>query len=219
LRDLLDRGDFERIAEMASQKKRLLGTLVSLTFDADPQIACRAVEAMGMAAGCVARDDPRYVRNHLRRLHWLLSEESGGVCWKAPEAMAEVVRCDPRLFADYVPIVMTLLLSMAEEDLDHFRAGILWAMGRLAAVAGDHAHAVLPAINAALDDPNPQVRGMAVWCLGEMGKEKIMAARPDMLPDMLADQGPVDFYENRFLGRTSVCRLVRRAVDREPAGE
>ena len=215
LRGLLDRGDFEQIAEMASRKKRLLGTLVSLTFDADPQIAWRAVEVMGMAAGCIACDDPRYVRNHLRRLHWLLSEESGGLCWRAPEAMAEVVRCHPHLFADYVPIVMTLILNMAEEDLDHYKAGTLWAMGRLAAVAGDHAHDVLPAITAALDDPDPQVRGMAVWCLGQMGNGKTLAHRPDLS----GDRGPVDFYEDRFLSRTSVCRLVRRALGGESARE
>jgi len=215
LRGLLDRGDFEQIAEMATHKKRLLGTLVSLTFDADPQITWRAVEAMGMAAGRIAHDDPQHVRNHLRRLHWLLSEESGGLCWRAPEAMAEIVRCDPNLFADYVPIVMALILNMAEEDLDHFRAGTLWAMGRLAAVAGDHAHDVLPAITAALDDPDPQVRGMAIWCLGQMGHKKILTDRLHLL----GDQRPVDLYEDRSLGRTSVCRLVRRALGSEPARE
>jgi len=207
LRELLDQGQVERIADMAAGKRRVLGTLVSLTYDADSQIAWRAVEAMGLAADRVARDNPEYVRNHLRRLYWLLSEESGGLCWRAPEAMAEILHHQPQQFVDYVPIVVSLITSMADEDLDHFRAGVLWAIGRLGPAAGDHVPAVLPAIHSALDDSDPQVRGMAVWCLGQLGLAQHLADRPDLLED----QEPVDFYENGILRRTSVGELVRRA--------
>ena len=190
---------------MAVPKKRVLGSLVSLTFDPNPLIGWRAVEAMGLAASRVAQHDPQYVRNHLRRLYWLLSEESGGICWRAPEAMAEIVRHQPNLFADYIPIVVSLLVSMAEEDLDHFRPGALWAIGRLGPACGDHLQAVLSAITSALEHSDPQVRGMAVWCLGRVGQSKLLADRPDLL----RDEEPVDLYENGRLNRTSVCRLVR----------
>jgi hypothetical protein len=208
LHELLDQGQLERIAETAVCKKRVLGTLVSLTFDRQQQIAWRAVEAMGLAASRIAQRDPQYVRNHLRRLHWLLSEESGGVCWRAPEAMAEIVRNRPKLFADYIPIVVYLILNLAEEDLEHFRTGTLWAIGRLGALAGEHVPAVLPAITSALGNSDPQVRGMAVWCLGQVGQARLLAGRPNLL----SDEGPVDLYEDGHMDRTSVCRLVRRAL-------
>jgi len=208
LRDLLEKPDFGQIAEVAVEKKRALGSLISLTFDGDEQIAWRAVEAMGLAADRIAEEDPDAVRNHLRRLYWLISEESGGVCWRAPQSMAEIVRRNPKLFADYIPIIVSLITSMAEEDLEGFRPGILWAIGRLAPVAGDHVQEVLPAIVSALDDSNPQVRGMAVWCLTQLRKAELLAGRPE-LP---GDEGPVDLYEDGRLNRTSVCDLVRRAT-------
>lgn len=211
LRELLDQSGFEAIAQMAAGKKRVLGSLVSLCFDPDPQIGWRAVEAMGVAAGRIAQNDPQVVRNHLRRLHWLLSEESGGVCWRAPEAMAEIVRHRPTLLADYIPIVVSLIESLAEEDLERFRAGALWAIGRLAAVAGDSITAALPAIAAALDDSDPQVRGMAVWSLEQLGQAGLLAERPDLL----SDEAAVDLYEDGFLRRTSVGRLARRAIAAE----
>ena len=208
LRDLLAQGRLEQIADLAERQQRVLGRLVALTFDPDPQIGWRVVEAMGLAAGRIAQRDPEYVREHLRRLHWLLSEESGGICWRAPEAIAEIVRHRPRLFGDYIPIVVHLILNLAEADLDHFRAGTLWAIGRLAAVAGDHIPDVLSAITCALDDSDPQTRGMAVWCLGQVGQAQLLAGRPELL----GDAGPVDLYEDGLLNRTSVCRLVQRAV-------
>ena len=209
LRELLDQGQLEQIAAMAVQKKRVLGILLSLTFDVDPQIGWRAVEAMGAAADRIAEHDPQRVRDHLQRLYWLIREESGGICWHAPQAMAEIVRRRPALFADYAAIVVSLLTDMADEDLDYFRPGILWAIGRLGPVAADH----IPAANAnanakitsALNHPDPQVRGMAVWCLTQLGQTEILAAHPELL----RDQGPVDLYEQGNLNRTSVSRLVR----------
>ena len=193
---------------MAVRRKRVLGSLVSLTYDADPRISLRAVEAVGAAASRVAEDDPDHARGLLRRLLWLMSEESGGVCWRAPEAMAEIVRRKPEMFADYIPIVVSLIVSLEEEDLAHFRAGTLRAIGRLAAVAGDNVQAITPAVTSALIDSDPQVRGMAVWCLREVGLAELLADRPELL----SDEGPVDLYEDGLLSRTTVSHLVQRAL-------
>jgi len=206
LRKLLIERRFDEIAERAVRKKRVLGSLISLTFDADPQVGWRAVEAMGAVAEGIADNETDSIREHLRRLLWLLSEESGGICWRAPEAMAEIVRRRPALFADYVPIVIHLLLEMAEEDLRHFRGGILWAIGRLGAIGGDCVSEVLPAIVAALDDPDSQVRGMAVWCLAQLRQTGVLAGRPELR----ADEGPVELYGDGALVRTSVGQLYQR---------
>jgi AraC family transcriptional regulator of adaptative response/methylated-DNA-[protein]-cysteine methyltransferase len=208
LRKLLEQGDLEGIVEMAAAKRRVLGSLVSLTYDPDPQIGWRAVEALGAAARDVAHEDPDCVREHLRRLYWLISEESGGICWHAPAAMAEIVRQAPRTFADYIPIVVYLISYMAEEDLDHFKADVLWAIGRLGSLASDHIPEVEPAVTSALDDSDPQVRGAAVWCLARVGRATTLADRPDLL----SDEGPVALYEDGSLQHTSVGALVRREL-------
>jgi AraC family transcriptional regulator of adaptative response/methylated-DNA-[protein]-cysteine methyltransferase len=208
LRRLLQDRDFDGVAVAAGRKRRALGVLTSLTFDADPQTSWRAVGAMGVAAQRIAEDDPEYVREHVRRLYWLLSEESGGVCWRSPEAMAEIVRRMPRLLADFVPIVVNLIVSLEEEDLRHFRPGVLWAIGRLGGTAGEHIQPVLPAIIAALDHADPQVRGMAVWCLGQVAQGQRLAGRRDLL----LDEGQVDLYEDGSVNRTRVGELVRRVL-------
>jgi hypothetical protein len=208
LRGLLADGHFEDIAEAAVRKKSVLGRLVSSMFDPDPQIGWRAVEAMGLAADRIARSNPDYVRQHLRRLHWLLSEESGGLCWRAPEGMAEIVSRNPRLFADYVPIVTSLIVSMAEEDLEHFRAGALWAIGRLGMPPDGHDEEVLAAVVSALDNKDSQVRGMAVWCLAQIGKAPLLAERRDLS----SDDGSVQLYEDGTVRRTTVGEMVEALV-------
>ena len=209
LHDLLVQGSLEQIAEMAERRKRVLGSLVSLTYDLDPLISWRAVEAMGLACDRIADSDAECIRQHMRRLNWLITEESGGICWRAPEAMAEIVHRRPQLLADYLPIIVTMLREMAEEDLEHFRAGVLWAIGRLGLAGNDYVPDVLVRIVAALDHSDPQVRGMAVWCLSAVGLGGYVTARPSLL----SDRGPVEFYEDRRLVYTTVGGLARRAVE------
>lgn len=208
LRELLTERRLDEIAERASEKRRVLGNLVPLTFDRDRQIGWRAVEAMGIAAARVAEDDPGFVREHLRRLRWLIQEESGGICWRAPEAMAEIVARQPVLFADFIPIVIHLLHETAEEDLAHFRPGILWAIGRLGSVGAPHVDDVVPTMAAALTHPDPQVRGMAVWALGRIGHAGAVAAHEELS----RDPGTVEVYEDRAVRATTVAELTQRAL-------
>ena len=63
-------------------------------------------------------------------------------------------------------------------------------------------------MTAALDDADPQARGMAVWCLGEIGQPDLLAVRPDLL----ADDGLVELYEDGSLQHTSVGGLARRVL-------
>jgi hypothetical protein len=210
---LLDQGRFDEIAEIAVRRKRALGNLVTLTYAADARISYRAVEAIGVAASRIAEDDPDHVRELLRRLMWLVNDESGGICWRAPEAMAEILRRLPTLYADYIPLLTSLLVNLEEEDLERFRGGILRAIGRLGALARDDFQDVAPAVISALTDPDPQIRGMAAWCLQEVGRANLLAGRPDLI----GDHEPVDLYEGGMITRTTVSQLVQRALSTKPA--
>lgn len=210
LRKLLRDGRTDEVVAAAVQKRRLLGVLVSITYDSERLVALRAVEAMGAAADRIAATAPEFVRNHLRRLHWLMSEESGGFCPYAPEAMAEIVRRRPRLYGEFIPLIVFYLVEMAEEDLGKFRAGILWAVGRLGPHAEQELSDVLPAVLACLKHSDSRVRGAAAWCLQRAGRAKLAVAHR---PELLSDVGPVELYENGELRRTTVAELLRNGVE------
>lgn len=208
IRQLLANRDLDAIRSLGARRKRVLGVLVSVTYDPDPELAWRAVEAMGLVSERIARKNPEFVRSHLRRLHWLLSEESGGICRHAPQAMAEIVRRSPDLFADYAPIVCSLLDDMAGEDLDSgFRPAILWAIGRVAPVAPEPAASVQPAVELCLSHPDPQVRGLAVWCLTEAGRHDHLAG----FADLVSDPGPVQLFRDGVIVHTTVGELAGHA--------
>lgn len=210
VRELLVAGNLEAVAKLAKERRRVLGGLIALTYDPDLQVVWRAVEAMGMSVDEVAKSDKAYAKEHMRRLYWLITEEAGAVFWRAPECMAECCVRRPALFKSHVPIAFHLLETLEDEDLEHFRPGTLWAIGRLIGVAGEELHTVLPLVVEALDRPDPQARGMAVWCLGEVGQAEVLKGRSDLLED----QGSVSLYRDRMVEITTVGHLTAEVLEK-----
>lgn len=208
LRDWLAKQRYQAIIELAGRKKRVLSFLTALTYDTDPLISWRAVEVIGLAADRIAADDPEFVRNHVRRLMWLINHESGGIGWRTPETIGEILRSCPECFAEFVPILLSCL-DMEEQDAVRFRAGTLWAIGRLGQVMPEAVRGAVAGVFHCLDDPNPQVRGLAAWCLGELGTAEHLASHSLLL----ADESLVDFYENGQLISKSVAQLARTALE------
>lgn len=169
VRRWLAENDQEALRQQAKRSRRLMSLLTALTFDLDPLIARRAVEALGLAAAIIAISDPEFVRGHLRRLFWMVSDESGSIGWRAPEAIGEIICAAPDLFAGFIPPLVSLL-EMEAKDAIRFQAGTLWAIGRVAQVAPGQVTAALPQVLVCLNDPQPQVRVAALWCLTQMGQ-------------------------------------------------
>jgi hypothetical protein len=205
LLDLLKGNDLAPVADLASASRRTLDLLFALTFNPDPLVVWRAVEASGIAAHRIAEKDPERVREHLRRMNWLLSEESGGVGWRAPEVMAEIIAVNPGRVPDFVPIVASLLRVMAPEDLVKFRNGVLWAIARMGLEAASAVPTLPAEVGASLDDPDPQTRGLAALCLGRIGG----AGFRRELESLLDDEGEVVLYEEGRLLATRVGDLAQ----------
>jgi hypothetical protein len=207
LRAWLSQAEFSAICAYAGENKRVLSFLTALTYDQDLTFSWRAVEALGLAASRIAEVDPEFVRVHLRRLVWLLNDESGGIGWHAPEAIGEIIYHHPDLFKEFIPILVNLM-DMEPEDAIRFRAGWLWAIGRLALVRPDEVRSALPWIIPCLEDPDPQIRGMSIWCLGELADE----ALTEQLLSLKSDPGLMKLYYSPDLVAVRIGDMVNKLL-------
>ena len=173
LRQWLLNAEYAPILEIAEHKKSILSRLTVLTYEEDATISGNAIEATGLAARIIAGREPEYVRNYLLRLFWLLNDESGGIGWRAPELIGEILYNCP-LFSQFFPMLISLL-DLEEEDAPRFRTGTLWAIGRVAQVERD---AMLPALpwvkNYLLGDETTDldVIEKAMWCISQLSDER-----------------------------------------------
>ena len=130
LRKWLSEGEFQQIIDNASEHGRTVNTLISLTYDTDPLIHWRALDAVGRCAEKLCTTRAEALKNLLRRLFWQMSDEAGSMAWHAPEAIGEIVQADPHTFADFIPLTVSLLY-LEPEDLPRFLPGTLYALGRI----------------------------------------------------------------------------------------
>ncbi len=168
LTDLLRKNDLQAIYALAVERKRVLSLLTALTYHPDRQISDRAVTAFGPAALAVAVNDLEFVRNQLRRLLWLVNDESGGIGWRAPELMATVLSACPGMFDEFIsPLVH--LLNLEPEDAPRFRMSVLKAIDCLAAARPQAAQIAIPLLMQ-LDVEDTGVQNMIERCLRRLNK-------------------------------------------------
>ncbi len=198
-RALLGRFDLDALATWVEGEPQAVPVLQLLLFDEDELVCWRAAEGLGRAAVVLARVGLEPVRELLRRLLWLMNDESGGLLWYGPQCLAAVIANVPALAPEFGDI----LASFLEEE--PFRTGTRWGLWRISGTSPEVVRAAAAELGASLRDPDPSVRGHAVLALRAAG-----AAVPDVAG---ADRGAFSYFDPRSgeLRSTTVADAARGA--------
>ncbi len=216
IRDLLAGDGWEDgLTGLAELGQAAVAPLFSALCSSSPLVRWRAVTAFGLVVAALAARTPEKARVVMRRFIWSLNDESGGIGWGAPEAMAEIMTQSPLVAAEYHNHV----LAYIHEDhcrpdcyLEHapLRRGAVWGVARLAQARPDLAGAAEPDLLCALGDCDAGIRGLAAWACGLLG---LTSALPQ-LEAMTTDASALEIYRDRALAETSVGALATEAITR-----
>ncbi len=201
--DLLRRKKYDDLTGRSSGNRKLIGMLISLSYDKSDVISWRAMEVIGLITGRVAASDPDFVRNTVGRLLWMIRDESGGIGWSAPESLGEIVRNNPELCADIAPIIA----SFHEEAM--LCKGVMWALGRIGKLNTYFTDYAVPIATHYLDTPDSTLRGYAAWACGQLGA----GGAADSLETLREDKSIIPFYEDHELKTVTVGEIAGNALD------
>ena len=151
--------DHEGIIQWTRENQSALRTLFTLTFHQDDVIRWRAIEAIGIAAKKVRESDIDKVREFIRSLIWLMSDESGGIGWYAPEAIAETLYNIPSLLGEYGRLLPQYLLEEPFIKSAHF------ALARLSTRDIKIIDDAADILTGSLNDSDPAIRGCSIIAL------------------------------------------------------
>ena len=192
-------------------EQQLLNSLFSGICRSDETTKWHAVAAMGPVLARLADRDMEAARVVMRRFMWSLNDESGGIGWGAPEAMAEALACHPGLAAEYTHI---LVAFMREDgffiEYEPLQRGLMWAVGRLAEGrpellrAKDAARYLAPYLEA----QDATVRGLAARALGSLDAKEVSPA----IANLRDDQRPVRYWQTDRMVTKSVAELASAAL-------
>ncbi|MCX7988981.1 MAG: hypothetical protein N2647_06035 [Thermodesulfovibrio sp.] len=123
---LLEEESFEQIEKVSLNNLNVFGWLISLSYDKENPMSWKAIMAMGhVAKAYVEAEEIEPLRNTIRKLLWSMTDESGGIGWRAAELIGEIIYAKPSLFKDIIPI----LWSQREEE--SFLESVLRSMIKL----------------------------------------------------------------------------------------
>jgi len=191
--------------------EKLLNPLFSAICSASEKTKWNAVSAMGATVARLADQNMEAARIVMRRFMWSLNDESGGIGWGTPEAMAECLACHGGLAQEYTKI----LVSFMREDgfyleLPALQRGLMWGLSRLALVRPEllrdwqAPRYLLPY----LDSEDPIVRALAARALGLLQVEEA-AAKIKPCSDDITE---FSLYAEDRLSTVTTGQLAREAL-------
>ena len=219
---LLAAGDLSKSRrELANYDEHgLVNPLFSALYRPEEMLRWHTITVFGEVLSRLAEKDMEAARIIMRRYIWSLNDESGGIGWGAPEAMAEAMFHHDRLCDEYIH----MLISYARPDgpLEHqdgnylelpeLQRGLLWGIGRLAEKRGSLLlkKEVASDLFPYLLSKDPTVRGLAARALGLLGA----IAPDDALEKLLEDDRSVRFYHDGKVSVLPVSELAATALEK-----
>ncbi|WP_310599475.1 DVU0298 family protein [Desulfobulbus sp.] len=203
--------------------KEAVNALFALICRDEQQLRWHAVSCMGEAVARLAETDMEAARIVMRRFLWSLNDESGGIGWGAPEAMADAMCRHAGLAEEYVH----MLISYMREDgpeicqdgnyIEHplLQRGLFWGVARLSGCrprllldkgAGEHIPPYLGAEDAI-------VRGLAAQAAGLLR----LTASGAVLRTLAHDPAPLTLYRDGRFDATTVGALAQAALESMPS--
>lgn len=217
---LLATSDLDHICREAGRfaEKDLVNPLFSALSRPEEMVRWHAVTLFGQAVPRLAEQEMEAARIVMRRFLWSLNDESGGIGWGAPEAMAEVMFHHDRLAQEYLHMLLSYLQPdgpLEHQDgnfleLPFLQRGLLWGIGRLAERLAPMlvSRGVVADLLPYLQSEDGSVRGLSAWSLGRL---RAVTAKNSLLP-LATDSSQVRLYLHGQVQLFSVAELVEDAL-------
>ncbi len=199
-------------------EKGLVNPLFSALYRPEEMLRWHTVTIFGEVLARLADKDMEAARIVMRRFLWSLNDESGGIGWGAPEAMAEAMFHHGGLCEEYLHMLISYMCPdgpLEHQDgnfleLPELQRGLLWGIGRVAQKRGSLllSRNVVPLLLSYLRVEDAAVRGMAAWALGLLGA----AEASGELQLLLGDHRAVRLYHEGEVVPTTVTALATEAL-------
>lgn len=223
--ELLAEGDLakSRSGLVEYDEHGLVNPLFSALYRPEERLRWHTVTVFGEVLARLADKDMEAARIIMRRYLWSLNDESGGIGWGAPEAMAEAMCHHDGLCDEYLHMLISYMLP--DGPLDHqdgnflelpaLQQGLLWGICRMSEKRQElmKQKKIVSDVIPYLESPDATVRGLAARAIGLLGG----SVHNDTLQLLLDDNEKVRLYHDGEISVLSVSQLATDALQRQVA--
>jgi len=196
--------------------RKVVSPLIGAFCHREERVRWWAILGLGYVTARLAEEDLEAARIVIRRLLWMLNEESGGMAWGAPEALAECLYQHRRLAEEYTYILVSYLRPDGNLlEYPPAQRGVAWGIGRLAErererlLVAQAPRYLIPL----LESPDGVAAGLAAWALSRLKPAEGKRALEEKLARRQEDPTRVFFFEGPGFRETTCGELFRQALE------
>jgi hypothetical protein len=204
--ELLRKRDYDRLIDLCVADRRVWQEVRFRLYDIDERLRWSAIEtAAKLMQRWWSSGREEKVRTYIRTLFWSMSDESGGIGWSSPQAIAEIIVNIPELIDPYGS--MMIAYSIDEPALVK---GGLWGIGRLGRKITEAVKFFQDKVLAIFNSDDIEALGLLAWAMGEVCFKPAMPflERLRVLPE------PVRIYMNSDFCEKKLGQWVEEAINK-----
>jgi len=202
--DLLRKRDYAVLLDLCGKDRHFWQEVRFRLYDIDERLRWSAIETVGkLMQRWWSSGLEEKVRIYIRTLFWSMSDESGGIGWSSPQAIAEIIVNIPELINPYGS--MMIAYSIDEPPLIK---GGLWGIGRLGRKITEAVMFFQDKVLAIFDNNDPEAVGLLAWAMGEVGFKPALP----FLEKLLLLSEPARIYINGDFYKKNLSQWAKEAV-------
>jgi hypothetical protein len=203
---------------LARPAREVINPLFSCLCHPQELVRWRAVTGFGVIVPTIADRKPEEARVIIRRFLWMLNDESGGIGWGVPQALAEVLAGSALLAREYLHMLVSYTLDDGPELFQHgnfleneiLQEGVLWGVCRVAPLYPDKLLdlGIATSCGGYLSSGRSVIRGLACRLSGLLGLDRYRIP----LVGLTDDQAELRLYEAGVMRDYRVMELAAEAL-------
>ena len=175
-------------------------------YDLNDEVRWPAIETVGkIMQHWWQSGQEEKVRNYIRTLFWSITDESGGIGWSAPQAIAEIIAHNPPLIDPYA----SMMIAYTIEEPPLVKGG-LWGIGRLGGIITDSVEFFKDKVLTVFQTDDTETLGLAAWAMGEA---RFHPARP-FLEKLFGIEEKVTVYEKGKFVKQPLSQWAKNAMSK-----
>jgi hypothetical protein len=193
----------EALFSLAEEDTRVIPELIRMLYTPDERLRWKIIEVLSEVSSKVGEKRPDVVSKFLNRL-LLSAADSASSAWGAIEAVGATISKKPDLFGEFSHALLSFL------QYKNYRKQVTWAIGRIATIKPDLVKYAFRAISSFLSEPDSEIRGHAVWALGNLGFKDPL----EELKKLQKDEHHFYLYREGELQEVTIAELAKEAIEK-----
>ena len=193
----------EKLIALAEEDSRVINELQRMLYTPDELLRWRIIDILGEVCKKVGESRPDLISKLLSKL-LQSAAYPGASAWGSLEAAGAIISATPDLLGEFSPALLSFLQQ------ENLWKEVTWAIGKIAIVRPDLVKYAFRSLCSFLENPDPTIRGYAIWALGNIGFNDVI----EKLKKLGPDDEKLRIFRNGELEEVTVALLSKEAIEK-----